>query len=133
MKKTAWIVIVCVLMSNVAWAQQGTGAVETKPAHPVMGMIGVVMAVTGIVMMAPRGEEYHILGESYCVSFDYRTVDSGGCSRGPTTRQVGLILFGVGVPLTYFGLWKQKTVLVNPQISKSGVGAAITVKWGGKK
>ena len=167
MKKTVWMVIVSVLMSNVAWAQT-VESCATAQAHPkdyphlkaacdkleqehrgiplveppdpfrpptptsknrsekLMGYGGLFMVIGG-AMIIGGGKTYHIFGDAYCVT-DY-SVDYGSCFN-PTAAKIGMATLGAGILIFMIG---NQNVAINPQISKSHAGAAVTVKWGGKR
>lgn len=151
MKKTAWIVIVSVLLSNVAWAQTGSedwmrtfcqqnkdapGLAESCAAYlppethkwlsPKTVGVGLIATIAGFLMILGPGTTYNVLGDDYCVS-DY-SVEYGSC-YDPTLAKYGALTMGAGILMMYIGTRK---VAIKPQISKSGVGAAVTVKWGKK-
>lgn len=121
---------------------QGTGLVETvaleaaqvpapaaptrRSASPRLGMTGLVTMIVGVVMMAPKGDEYHLLGDTYCVWNDYRTVDYGSCNKSAGWIQAGLITVGAGAAMTFIGFRK---VTVSPTVGHNVFGARAALQW----
>jgi hypothetical protein len=121
---------------------QGTGLVETvaleaaqvpapvaparRSANRTVGMTGLVTMIVGVVMMAPKGDEYHLLGDTYCVWNDYRTVDYGSCNKSAGWIQAGLITVGAGAAMTFIGF---RQVTVSPTLSPRVFGARASLQW----
>lgn len=133
MRKQIAVAAMISLMTASTTVAQGLPATqpepETKMRSPALALSGLLMAVTGLVMVAPRGEEYNIVGTSYCVTNEGRNVDYGSCERGPTTKQIGFFLLVAGVPMTWIGM---QDVQVKPMIGPGVKGVNATIRWGGK-
>jgi len=91
------------------------------------GITGAVLILAGVIMVTPKGHEYHILGDTYCV--DTYRVDYGGCGPGITLAKIGLLTISAGVGLAWLGF---HDVDVKPIVAPGTKGAVATVKWGGK-
>jgi hypothetical protein len=172
-KKTAWIVIVSLVMSSTpTWAQDAhygchrpqdvsveqwnmmdsveqavacqaeRAVVEKNPKtqkirvrtgetlSPKLTATGAITGLIGALMLLPHGEQYHILGDTYCVST--YSVDYGGCGPGVTVAQIGLIALGSGILMAYIGTRpKTRKVTVYPTLSPTTLGASATIRWGG--
>ena len=101
-------------------------AKSLRSANPRLGMTGLVTMIFGVVMMAPKGDEYHILGDTYCVWNDYRTVDYGDCNKSSGWIKAGLVTVGAGAAMTFIGFRK---VAVSPTIGHKVFGARAALQW----
>jgi hypothetical protein len=134
----AGVVVASLVLSRTAWAQDPAPdsakprKVDTgKSLSPVLGVIGVVTAGVGLAMMFPYGTEYHILGQSYCVTTGvYSTdVNYGSCYHSAKVVGIGAVVAGSGALMAYLGI-RSKKVTVAPAVSQQAVGAVATVRWG---
>lgn len=94
-----------------------------KPRNSNVGIFGTVMALVGLGLLIPHGENYYIDDHAYCV--DTYSVDSHGCTSAAPTA--GALMLMGGVLLSWWG-WSSVTVA--PTASKHAVGARVSVKWG---
>ena len=119
----ATLTLASTLLSGTAWAQEP----EKRPANMKLGYAGLAVAMGGASLMVPWGDEYQVVGRTYCVSENARQIERGSC--GPALApKVGAAIVGAGALLAWLG-FRSKTVTVTPQVSKSSAGASATVKW----
>lgn len=103
-------------------------AVNAPVVSKKLGIVGVVTALAGVAVLGPWGDQYHILGNTYCVT--EHSVYDGSCNAKGKQAAIGAGLIGGGVLMAWAGL---RRVAVSPQVSKTGVGATATVRWGGSR
>src|SRR5262245_42311774 len=118
-------------------AQPATRTQKVKTGERVsvpLALTGLATMAVGGLMMLPHGEEYHILGSTYCVSgyynYSYHDVDKGTCNNPATVVKAGAVVLGVGAVMTWAGA-RSKTrtiqVAVNPHTKT--YGASASVQW----
>jgi hypothetical protein len=105
---------------------QATAGPQRRAANSRLGLVGLVTMLGGVAMMAPKGDEYHLLGDTYCVWNDYRTVDYGSCNKSAGWIQAGLVTVGAGAVMTFVGYRK---VTVSPTVGHKVFGATAALKW----
>jgi hypothetical protein len=110
----------------------GTG----ERVSPKLALAGLFLTAVGVAFMLPQGEEYHILGDTYCVSGyyngGYHDVDYGGCSNPSAMVKVGAITAIAGSVMMVIGL-QSKTVTVSPQVTPTSKSVVAVFRWGGKR
>lgn len=115
--------------ANLCASRDRMGAtyrVEAGLAHPLLGVVGVLVAAAGFgVAFHPNEHDYRVLGSSYCVG-DY-FVDAGRCGSA-RERQIGLAMMGAGVSMAWIGL-RSKTVVIRPSLT----GGAVDIRWGSRR
>lgn len=120
--------------TKVVWGQEPSKpkTVEMHVREPLsrhLGWAGVVTTLAGVAVMGPWGNEYEILGDSYCVT-DRGDVYDGGCNARGKQLGIGMLMVGGGIFTAWLGFHDvNKTVRVSPSISKKGFGVSTTVRW----
>jgi hypothetical protein len=120
MRRTVCAVVILGILaiSTPAFAQQSETRIRSKGA----GIAGLFILGAGMGLVSAPGETYTVLGDDFCVTD--REVKSGGCSRSPQARTVGIALMGAGALLSVIGFQR---VQVSP--TYKGVTATTTVSW----
>jgi hypothetical protein len=121
------------------WNAQAPSAIKSgrrvktgERVSPTLGWIGMGTILGGLLVMTPMGEEYHILGDTYCVSTDYHSVWEGGCGPDADAVKFGAAMMGVGAVLALIG-FQSKTVTVGASVGHDVIGAKATIRWGGTR
>ena len=68
---------------------------------PKLITAGAVTGLIGFLMLLPHGDQYTVLGDTYCVG--RYSVDYGGCGPGMTVAKIGLLTLGSGILMAYIG------------------------------
>lgn len=142
-----WVTVGSLMVGSLAYAQggqsDGGSGTTTTPSttgkqtystgemvSPKLAVAGLITTLVGVAMMLPQGDEYHILGDTYCVSYSGRDVNYGGCGNPISVVKAGAIAAGVGVTMMVIGM-QSKTFTIAPQVSPTSKSVMAVFRWGG--
>lgn len=128
MKKSLVVVLTLVLLSASLPAFAQTPTKEKQALSGRMQAIGFLAALGGGLMMFGTGENYRVLGDTFCVR--ERSVDYGSCTVDPMQMKIGgyLLLGGVAA-LAIGSIPVSRNVAVGAGLTKTGVAGRVSVKF----
>lgn len=121
--RTAGMVLLALAVSTQAWAQP---APTSHPFSLKLAIVGVLTASVGAALMLPVGDQYRVLGRTYCKTYDgYTTsIDAGPCAGG--YKKVGGILLASGAGVAVLGF---HSVTVSPVVTPTSRGVQGRITW----